>query len=174
MNQLQSISKGLKMKAILFFVVFSTCVISAFVNRSCAQVSEFDLANGVHVVVNSVEEAFDVGVETVYEVGFVDEPEAMVQSAHLLEHLVCYAPGDGFESKQAMQWLNREGIANAETMPDFTHYDYASTADNLEMLQKMGRDESRSLQMVLVQDALQRCTLRRLLGPDVDQMMTDI
>ena len=42
------------------------------------------------------------------------------------------------------------------------------------MLQKMGRDESRSLQMVLAQDALQRCNLRRLLGPDVDQMMTDI
>ena len=123
-----------QMKTIQLLVVFTFCVISALVNQSIGQVSEFDLANGVHVIVNSVDQATDVGVETFYEVGFVDEPEAMVQSSHLLEHLVCYSPGAGFEAKEAMTWLNRAGFANAETMPDFTHYDYASTADNLEKI----------------------------------------
>lgn len=99
-----------------------------------AQVHEFDLANGIHVIVNPVPEAEDVGVETFHEVGFVDEPESMVQSSHLLEHLVCYAPGAGFEAKAAMEWLNKKGMANAETMPDSTHYDYASKAENLEKI----------------------------------------
>ena len=88
--------------------------------------------NGVHVIVNPIKEASDVGVESFYEVGFMDEPKGMVQSSHLLGHLVCYSPGAGFEAKEAMNWLNEKGMANAETMPDYTHYDYSVPANDLE------------------------------------------
>jgi predicted Zn-dependent peptidase len=101
--------------------------------RSLAQeIHEFTLDNGLRVIVNPVDEATDVAVESFYRVGFIHEPKGMVQSAHLLEHLVCYAPGAGLEQKKAMDWLNEVGMANAETMPDFTHYDYAVPSSSLE------------------------------------------
>ena len=55
-------------------------IFTVIASDSAAQVHEFDLPNGMHVIVNSVLEAEDVGVETFHEVGFVDEPESMVQS----------------------------------------------------------------------------------------------
>ncbi len=97
-----------------------------------AQAVEFDLANGIHLIVNSIPEAPDVAVEMSYEVGFVDEPKSLVQAAHLLEHLICYSPGAGFESKGAFGWLNQVGMANAETLADWTHYDYVVPKDDVE------------------------------------------
>ena len=113
---------------------FAVSLCSLASSLGVGQVHEFQLANGIHVIINPVPESEDVGVETVYEVGFVDEPVSMVQSAHLLEHLVCYAPGAGFEAKGAMQWLNQKGMANAETLSDWTHYDYAAPAAELEKI----------------------------------------
>lgn len=98
------------------------------------EIIEFDLDNGLHILVNPIPEADDIGVETFYRVGFVNEPKEMVQSSHLVEHLVCYAKGAGFEDKQAMKWLNEVGMANGETLPDMTHYDYAAPAENLEQI----------------------------------------
>ncbi len=109
-----------------------SCYLIAHVHISGQEVVEFDLENGMHVIVNPIEEASDVAVETFYRVGFVNEPENMVQAAHLLEHLVCYSPGAGFKSNEAMTWLNDVGMANAETLPDMTHYDYAVPAEDLE------------------------------------------
>ena len=108
-------------------------VILAGTSSCCfAQVERFRLANGVTIVVSPVPGAGQVGIESVYDVGFVDEPENMVQVSHLLEHLVCYSPGAGFEQKKAMEWLNSIGMANAETLPDWTHYDYAVPVDDIE------------------------------------------
>lgn len=121
------------MKILVTFLLFNVLWVSLLA-KADGQVVEFDLSNGVHVIVNPVDEATDVGVETFYEVGFMDEPKGMVQSSHLLEHLVSYAPGAGFEAKEAMNWLNQVGMANAETMPDFTHYDYSAPATDLEKI----------------------------------------
>jgi hypothetical protein len=67
-------------------------------------------------------------------VGFIDEPAGMVQAAHLLEHLVCYTPVAGIDGGDSLAWLNRRGMGNAETLPDFTHYDSAAPAEQLERL----------------------------------------
>jgi hypothetical protein len=96
--------------------------------------TEFRLANGATIIVNPIPESDDIAVESGYEVGFVDEPENMVQAAHLLEHLVCYSSGAGFEQKKAFEWLNSVGLANAETMPDWTHYDYMLGSEHLEKI----------------------------------------
>ena len=109
-------------------------VLLANSQNTSAQIAEFDLENGIHLIVNPVSEAKDVGVETIYQVGFIDEPAGMVQASHLLEHLVCYSPGAGFETREAMNWLNDVGMANAETLPDMTHYDYAAPAEHLEKI----------------------------------------
>lgn len=119
-------------------------ILTAWSSSLTAQdIHHIHLDNGLHVIVNPIAEAVDVGVESIYHVGFVHEPEGMVQSAHLLEHLVCYSPGAGFEAKGAMEWLNQVGVANAETLPTLTHYDYAAPAAELE---KVLRIEAARLQ----------------------------
>ena len=128
-------------------ILFSLIAITALVfqnSATLAQVSEFQLDNGIRVVVTEVPEAEDVGVEAIYDVGFVDEPAGMVQSSHLLEHLVCFGDGAGFAPKEAMDWLNSVGVANAETLPDFTHYDYVVAAKHFEKILEI---ESARLQL---------------------------
>ncbi len=98
--------------------------IAAVSPQAKAQMSTFRLSNGVPVTVNTIEQANDVAMETMVDVGFMQEPEGMVQASHLLEHLVCYSPCEGFADREAMSFLNRVGSANAETLPAFTHYDY--------------------------------------------------
>ncbi len=102
------------------------------INSAGAQVAEFKTKNGITVIVHSMPQATGIGIEAGYEVGFIDEPEKMVQASHLLEHLVCFAAGAGFEQKKAFEWLNQNGMANAETLPDWTHYDYVLPAENLD------------------------------------------
>jgi predicted Zn-dependent peptidase len=51
---------------------------------------------------------------------------------------------------------------------------WARMQQSSKALQNMGRNESSSLQMVLAQDALQRCILRRLLGSNADEMLSRI
>lgn len=123
------------------------------------QVHEFDLENGIHVIVHPIAEASDVGVETIYQVGFLDEPKGMVQSAHLVEHLVCYAGGAGFEPKGAMKWLNEVGMANAETLADFTHYDYVAPAEELEKILQI---ESARIKQQQFDDGLIRREAKRV------------
>ena len=108
----------------IFFVVVAPKVQS--------QTTSFRLSNGVPVTLNTIEQAKDIAMETMYEVGFLQEPEGMVQASHLLEHLVCYAPCEGFADREAMNFLNRVGSANAETLPTFTHYDYAVPSEHFE------------------------------------------
>ena len=100
--------------------------------RVQSQTTSFRLSNGVPVTLNTIEQAKDIAMEAAYDVGFLQEPENMVQASHLLEHLVCYSPCEGFADREAMNFLNRVGNANAETLPAFTHYDYAAPSEHFE------------------------------------------
>ena len=121
------------MKFASLVVAWNLCVF-AWANSLPAQVVKFELDNGIQIIVNPIPNVDCVGVETFYEVGFADEPQGMVQSSHLLEHLVCYSPGAGFQVREAMKWLNEIGVANAETMLDATHYDYAADSKHLDKI----------------------------------------
>ena len=89
------------------------------------------LDNGARLIVASVPGTGRVAVESFYGVGFIHEPEGLTQAAHLIEHLVCTgataeaAPGETYAA------LNETGMANAETLADFTHFDAMVAADRL-------------------------------------------
>lgn len=117
------------------------------------------LDNGVTVLTLPVPEATMVGIETVYDVGFVHEPAGMTQAAHLLEHLVCHGPVEGYDARESMQLVNGLGLANAETLGDWTHYDYAVPPDRLETVLRIeaARLTSLRIEQDLVDAEARRC-----------------
>ena len=117
------------------------------------------LENGVTVLIKPIAGVNQVGVEALYDVGFMHEPKGMTQASHLLEHLVCYGPSESFGQKEAMQKLSAMGMANAETLPSFTHYDYTLPANQLPLVLQIEHERLTSLSFdnSLVEAEAKRC-----------------
>lgn len=90
-----------------------------------------ELGNGARVVLIAAPGTERIGAKSLYPVGFVHEPEGMTQAAHLIEHLVCMGGTPGVAEGAWWAELSAMGMVNAETMPDFTHYDYEAPASAL-------------------------------------------
>ena len=103
------------------------------------------LDNGVTVLLLPMPETDQVAIETFYNVGFVHEPKGMTQAAHLLEHLACNAATGNYKPNEAMNLLNQFGMANAETLPSWTHYDYVLPANKLELALQIEAERLTSL-----------------------------
>ena len=112
-----------------------------------ADQSRHVLENGATILIHPVPGVGQVAVEAFYNVGLVHEPAGMPQAAHLLEHLVCNAATAGYEPGESMAWLNQSGLSNAETMPDWTHYDYMLPADQLERILEIEAERLGSLKI---------------------------
>jgi predicted Zn-dependent peptidase len=91
-----------------------------------------ELENGAVVVLRSYPEAELVAAEALYDRGFVHEPAGMTQAAHLLEHLVASGATESYERGEALAYLSSVGLGNAETLADWTHYDYVVPRADLE------------------------------------------
>ena len=106
------------------------------------------LANGITVLMYPIPAADRVAVESFYRVGFLHEPKGMTQAAHLLEHLVCQCATRSYKAGEAMRLLNQEGMANAETLSDFTHFDYMLPSEQLGLALRIVGERMSSLRMV--------------------------
>jgi predicted Zn-dependent peptidase len=106
------------------------------------------LGNGITVLVYPIPGAETFVLEAFQRVGFLDEPKGMIQAAHLLEHLVCQCATKSYKAGEAMRLLNREGEANAETLADCTHYDYALPSEQLELALQVVAERLSSLRIV--------------------------
>ena len=126
------------MRAISHLLVAVVCLLACGSQDAASARQEaagrHKLQNGVTLLLHRVPGVEQVAVEAFYEVGLVHEPAGMAQAAHLLEHLVCNAATASYKAGESMAWLNSVGLANAETMPDWTHYDYMVPADKLERI----------------------------------------
>lgn len=87
------------------------------------------LDNGITLLFHPIPGVASVAVESVYLGGFADEPTA--QAAHLLEHTMCMGATASHARGEAFALLNARGLANAETLPTFTHYDAVVPTDDL-------------------------------------------
>ena len=139
--------------------IFAFFAVLAAADTTRAGVTQFRLQNGPLVLVNSMDGACDVAMETVYDVGFIHEPENLPQASHLLEHLICYSPAAGFGDRDAMQFLNRMGSANAETLPALTHYDYVVPKQEFPTAVRIEADRLRrfSVDRVVLEREAKRC-----------------
>ena len=98
-----------------------------------AQAAErLELDNGIKVLFEPIPGVGQIAIESVYEVGFVHEPMGAPQWAHLLEHVVCFGATDRHDQREIMDSINQIGMANAETLAYWTHYDYLVPKNRLE------------------------------------------
>lgn len=122
-------------------------------------VERFTLGNGATVVLQAVPGVSGVGVETFYEFGFFDEPAGLTQASHLIEHLVCYGATEGHAPGAVFAELSGLGMVNAETLADFTHYDFMIPAQVLEraVRAEAARLGSLTIDAALVKQEAPRC-----------------
>lgn len=105
------------------------------------------LNNGATVVMVPVPGSRHVAMESFYDAGFFTEPKGLCQAAHLLEHLACYGQTAALPEGEWMKRLSERGIANAETLPTFVHFDAQAPADDLEWLLAAESGRLKSLQI---------------------------
>ncbi len=119
------------------------------------------LPNGMIVLLYPIAGADRVAMETFYKVGFLNEPKGVPQAAHLLEHMVCYAATASYKAHQSFELLQRKGMANAETLPAFTHFDFDIPSNDLELAIQIESERLSSLAVVpdTVREESPRCNI---------------
>jgi predicted Zn-dependent peptidase len=122
-------------------------------NAQKVEFEEYDLSNGMHVILHQDTSAPVVTVEVMYDVGSVDEEDGKTGMAHFYEHLLF----TGTENIPRGKWSEiqsaRGGSGNASTSWDRTNY-YQSFPSN-------------ELKLALWMES------ERLLHPIVDQKAVD-
>lgn len=102
-------------------------------HRDMSDLSSFQLDNGMTVYLQEEHTSDQVAIEVLYDVGFMDEPRGLPQLSHVAEHLAIYCGSGGFKDDEATNLITGEhGMVNAETLGDFSHYDYIVAKDHFE------------------------------------------
>jgi predicted Zn-dependent peptidase len=120
------------MKNNLFFIVFALCfgLISTAQN---VEFEEYDLDNGMHVILHQDNSAPVVTVSVMYHVGAKDEDPERTGFAHFFEHLLF----EGTENIERGEWFkivsSNGGTNNANTTDDRTYYYEVFPSNNVEL-----------------------------------------
>ncbi len=118
------------------FVAASLSVVSTSA-QAAADVTEFELDNGLEIVVIEDHRAPVVVHMMWYRVGSADEPKGKSGIAHFLEHLMFKAT-DELASGEFSETVNRNGGSdNAFTSFDYTGYFQRISSDRLELVMQM-------------------------------------
>ncbi len=113
-----------------------------------ADVTTFELDNGLEIVVIEDHRAPAVMHMVWYRVGSADEPRGKSGIAHYLEHLMFKAT-DELESGELSDTVARNGGSdNAFTSLDYTGYFQRIAADRLELMMRMEASRMDGLQLV--------------------------
>jgi len=95
--------------------------------------TEYDLPNGLHVILHQDKTAPVVAVSVMYHVGSKDEDTARTGFAHFFEHLLF----EGTKNIKRGEWdklvSSRGGQSNANTTQDRTYYHVVYPSNQLEM-----------------------------------------
>ena len=137
------------MKKILFTIAFASF---ALVNAQEVDFVEYDLDNGLHVILHQDNRAPVITTSVLYHVGSKDEEEGRTGFAHMFDHLLY----EGTENIEGGQWFKivdaNGGQNNAYTSNDYTYYYEVFPSNKLElslwmeserMLHPIIRDENR-------------------------------
>lgn len=115
---------------------------------SAAEVTSFELDNGMEVVVVENRRAPVVVHMVWYKVGAADEPRGASGIAHFLEHLMFKAT-DELEAGELSETVNRNGGSdNAFTAQDYTGYFQRIASDRLELVMSMEASRMDGLRLV--------------------------
>jgi predicted Zn-dependent peptidase len=119
-------------KSLLALSVFFL-VIAQFAFAQKVAFTEYDLDNGLHVILHQDKSAPIVKVEVMYHVGSKDDPFERTGFAHYFEHLLF----EGTKNIERGEWFkivsSNGGTNNAGTSYDYTTYYEVFPANNLEL-----------------------------------------
>lgn len=103
-----------------------SCAAVAFgretVKRPQAPLYEYDLDNGLHVIISPDTTSPIVNVGMMYHVGSKNEPSDRTGFAHLFEHLLFHGTGNIPEGQMEVYMAAAGGYSNASTSADRTFY----------------------------------------------------
>lgn len=118
------------MKNILFISIF---LVVGFVSAQSVSFEEYDLSNGLHVILHQDNNAPVVTTSVMYHVGAKDEQPNRTGFAHFFEHLLF----EGTENIENGAWFSivteNGGTNNANTTDDRTYYYEVFPSNNLEL-----------------------------------------
>ena len=119
------------MKKSLLLLLFVLC--SFLVQAQKVQFEEYDLANGLHVILHQDNGAPLVTTSVLYHVGAKDEEPQRTGFAHFFEHLLF----EGTKNIERGEWFSivssNGGKNNAYTNDDFTYYYEVFPSNNLQL-----------------------------------------
>ena len=92
------------------------------VKRPQAPIHEYDLDNGLHVIISPDHSSPIVNVGMMYHVGSKNEPADRTGFAHLFEHLLFHGTGNIPEGQMEVYMAAAGGYSNASTSADRTFY----------------------------------------------------
>ena len=140
------------MKKITLFTLF--LAVSGLLNAQEVSYEEYDLDNGLHVILHQDNTAPVVVTSIMYHVGGKDRTEGRTGFAHLFEHLLF----DGSKNIPTGGWdeiiSTRGGQNNANTSQDRTYYYELFPSNNLEL--GLWLESERLLHPTISQNALDR------------------
>ena len=118
------------MKKILFTIAFTSFILA---NAQEVGFVEYDLDNGLHVILHQDNRAPVITTSVLYHVGSKDEEEGRTGFAHMFEHLLF----EGTENIEGGQWFKiveaNGGQNNAYTSNDYTYYYEVFPSNKLEL-----------------------------------------
>ncbi|MCA9299603.1 MAG: insulinase family protein [Phycisphaerales bacterium] len=114
--------------------ITTTMFLATIASNIHAAPERFRLPNGATIILEPVPGTEVVALERFVETGFLDDPKGWPQMSHLVEHLTCYGGTESHEPHEAFDHLTSIGVANAETLATFTHYDAFGPSSELEWI----------------------------------------
>lgn len=117
-------------KALLFCLLFCTSIIAS---AQQIEFEEYDLDNGLHVILHQDNSTPIIVTSVLYHVGAKNEAENRTGFAHFFEHLLF----EGTQNIKRGEWsklvTSNGGKNNAYTTDDFTYYYEVFPSNNLEL-----------------------------------------
>jgi predicted Zn-dependent peptidase len=138
------------MKKLLLSVLFSGLLLTLTAQE--VSYEEYDLDNGLHVILHQDNSAPVVTTSVMYHVGGKDRTEGRTGFAHLFEHLLF----EGTKNIEKGKWFeivsSRGGTNNANTSQDRTYYYEVFPSNNLEL--GLWMESERMLHPIINQDGV--------------------
>ena len=118
---------------LLWILIFLVSIGSAFAQDGRIKFEEYDLENGLHVILHQDNSTPIVTVSVLYHVGSKNEPEGRTGFAHFFEHLM-FEGSDNIERGEYMKIIQAAGgQLNANTSQDRTFYYETLPSNQLEL-----------------------------------------
>jgi zinc protease len=130
---------------ILYIMLIST---SELISQSTAiEFKEFDLDNGLHVILHKDNTNPIVSVDIWYHVGAKDEDSGRTGFAHLFEHMMFQGSSNVGKTDHFNYIQNAGGTVNGTTNQDRTNYFETAPSNQLELLLWLESDRMSTLQV---------------------------